>query len=120
MEIQLALDPRAEYQRRRYPGDGWPCVYRADLGHGCCHIPCKLAWLRAQGLTGLADRLQRNGEARDWLSNWGKLLYDPRTDGRHPERRRKAAAIMRAMRNGQADYAAVVRAGAWAGAAIGR
>lgn len=119
MEYQLALNPRDEYQQRRYPGDGWPCAYLSS-GHCCHHAPCKIAWLKAQGLESLATRFERNNEARDWLNNWGKLLYCPSEHGRHPERRRKAAIIMRAMRNGGIGYVAAVQAGAWTGAMVDR
>jgi hypothetical protein len=69
------------------------------------------------GHTDIADKLDANASARDWLRNWGKLVYDPSVHGRDRNRRRAAAQIVRAIRRGTKVVDAV-RAGAWIGATM--
>ena len=82
----------------------------------CVHPSCHWYALRQQGRTTLADQLERNAKAQDWLANWGKLVYDPAQHGDSPERRQQAARIVRAMRKGL-DYGTATIIGAWAGVA---
>ncbi len=84
----------------------------------CSHRECRLAALRAAGKARVADALVRNDEARDWLSNWGRMLYDPAEHGRDARRRALAARLIRAMRSGRVGYADAAIAGAWAGALV--
>lgn len=88
------------------------------VSDGCCHFECRLQSLREAGYADVADQLQRNASALDWLRNWGKLLYDPDRHGRNQERRNAAAAILRGMRQSKIGYADAVRTGAWAGAVM--
>lgn len=128
--MQTSLFAISEYRVRRYPGPGFPCTLRRadgsplikprpDNPEGFCqHFGCRMAWLRANGLDALASRYERNSAARDWINNWGKLLYDPRTDGRNPNKRSAMAKMVRAFRSGIGTSADLVVAGAWGGAQI--
>jgi|GEM_PF-5515072 len=94
----------------------YPCTF-AGFGW-CCHFCCRMAALRKARHADTAEQLERNSKAQDWLRHWGKLLYDPAEHGRDPKRRSAAAAIVREMRRGRADFADAVRAGAWTGVAL--
>lgn len=85
----------------------------------CLHSDCRFDWMRAHGDGARADREERNMGVRDWMSNWGKLVYDPSCHGRDKARRKMMADIARAMRKGL-PFVDAVRAGAWGGASIGR
>lgn len=92
------------------------CVY--GLRDGCWHHECRLAKLRAIGRQDVAAKLDRNADARDWLGNWGKMVYDRERQGRDAKRRKVAAEIVRAMRNGGIGTADAVITGAWVGATL--
>ncbi len=92
-----------------------PCHFATG---SCYHRECRLAALRVAGKARVVDRLSRNDDARDWLSNWGRMLYDPSTHDRDPKRRALVAHLIRAMRRGAISYADAVVAGAWAGALL--
>lgn len=103
----------------------YPCTYfKGD----CCHLSCRLAALRAAGHGEVADTLERNSKAWDWLQNWGRMVYDipVREHGRmSPEQKRKdahrrkaAAGIIRGMRAGGVDYGQACIGGAWVGALV--
>lgn len=107
---------------------GKPC-YRYRCGYlrnpaldgvhdGCCHRSCRMQMLREAGHGDVADKLEANAEARDWLHNWGKMVYDPNEHGkqRGTERRKLAARLMRQMVQKKLGYADVVVTGCWAGA----
>jgi hypothetical protein len=93
----------------------YPCQYGCG---DCCHFQCRLKALRDAGQAAVAERLEANHKAKDWLSNWGKLLYDPREHGRDPQRRTAAARIVLEMRRNAMNYADAVRTGCWAGAVL--
>ena len=91
--------------------------YPCDLGGDrCCHFSCHMEELRRIGLAHVAEQLERNNKARDWLYNWGKILYDPQDHGKDPKRRKLAADIVRSMRNGKVDSTSAVIGGCWIGA----
>jgi hypothetical protein len=71
--------------------------------------------LRKAGKGNIADRLQVNATAKDWASNWGRMLYDPKNHGRNFDRRYALARAIRAMRAG-GDYAELTLAACWTGA----
>lgn len=83
----------------------------------CCHRCCRLAALCAAGHEQVAKRLEANSVARDWLRNWGKMVYDPQIHGKNAKRRALAAKLARALRDG-ADVVDVIRGGCWAGALV--
>lgn len=90
----------------------YPCL-KGCAGGRCCHFDCRLAALREAGRADVADRLEANAGARDWLANWGKLLYDPEKHGRDGKRRKLAAQIVRGMRAATVGYADAVVGGCW-------
>ena len=105
---------------RGLPMFEYKCNYLNDpkldgVHDGCCHFGCRLDSLRAAGHEAIAARLEANAKARDWLHNWGKMLYDPKEHGRNPERRKKAAAVIRMMRNQSLDTYHATVVGMWAG-----
>lgn len=95
----------------------YPCIY-FPAGDYCCHFSCRMKALRDAGYTQVADRLEQNDKARDWLHSWGKLLYDPGRHGRDKARRKSVAQIIIAMRRGECAYVDAVYAGAWTGAIL--
>lgn len=95
----------------------YPCTF--GLSH-CCHQDCRLEALRAAGYNTAADRLEANWQAKDWLKNWGRMVYDPQDHGRDPKRRNMAAAFIRRLRNRHLGYADACVGGAWTGALMDR
>jgi len=85
---------------------------------GCCHFECRLESLRQAGFPDVAAKLAANAEAKDWLRNWGKMVYDPEYGYGGPERRKMAAQFMRALRNKAVSYGNACASGAWAGALL--
>jgi len=105
-------EPRKPGRWVRLEPREYPCLYHRDVR--CVHTDCRLATLPPR----IAARLRSGYLARDYASNWGKLLYDEKEHGRDAKRRKAMAQVIRAMRNGNADYAQATRAGAWIGAAL--
>jgi hypothetical protein len=97
----------------------YDCTFGPTISGGCCHFCCRMSALRSAGRDAVAVRLEANAKARDWLDNWGKLLYDPRQHGRDAKRRKAAAEVILAMRRQAMGYADAVTTGAWAGALLG-
>lgn len=87
---------------------------------GCCHWSCRMQALRDAGKADVADKLEQNARAKDWLGNWGKMIYDPERHGRDPERRRRAATMIRLLRSRAIGYADACRLGVWSGASTGK